>query len=376
MADSSQILNDAYQYIEDGDFQAARELLEEHREENENNPDFWWVYAHAVETDEEGQAALQRLLELDPEYPGARTLLSQITPPSQPTVPAAAPPLPPLDDAELTGDDFADLTEDDFAAPQMAETRGSTSRNLIIGVAAVIILTLLGLLLIPSLFGGAPDVTPTSIIAEEPTARPIIDDEAQSVDPSPLAPTTPAETEQEPTDLPASPTEADEDEEPTQDAPLFATTSDTDEAASATPEETEEPTEAPTETEELPTETPTASSTPTPTEVPNFGLEADTLEAAGVPEDGLNQMDTTLGNTLVFTICAAPGPQASEAISNLLDILIEDQSDLPTEFEAFGFAITDCDADTVFRTIGVEREAFEDVDGTTEELQGALRPIN
>jgi hypothetical protein len=377
MAESSQILKDAYQLIEDGDFQAARELLERHREENENNPDFWWVYAHAVETNEEGQEALQRLLELDPDYPGARTLLSQVAPPPiEPTSMSAAPLQPPGDDS-FTDEDFADFTEDDFAATG-TEGRSALPRNLLFGAGAIVILLLLGVLLLPSLLGGTPDATPTNTIAEQPTARPLVDDLTEAV----IVPTEDFE-------------ETEIAEEETETPPLFATDTEVTEV-----DETEEVDELPVtevaeeETEDvdaqgaeatptretsLPTETPTSppatETATTPTEDASYGLDPAVLEAARVPADGVNLEETTLGNTLVFTVCAPPGPQASNAIAEILDLLLDETSDLPDEIVAYGFGITDCDTDSVFRTIGISRDDFEASD-SSEEIQGALRPIN
>lgn len=408
MADTSQILNEAYQYIEDGDFQAARELLEDHLAANEDNPDYWWVYAHAVETDEEGRAALQRLLELDPAYPGARTLLSQISPAPELVTSPAAPPPPPLDEGSaLAMGDFDDFPEEDFPGDQPAQSR--SLMPLLLGATALAIVLLLAIFLLPNLLGGGqPEATPTTSIVSQPTARPLVDDLTETLEPV-MDGTEEVIVADTPTDT--MPTE-EETEPATQDsqASLFSTATPTAEEAeptntpteeiaeeTATPaivvEDTEIPetedvevqednTEAPTDTpEESILATPTQeeilpTATPVPTEDPFYGLDGDALAEASVPEDGISTVETSLGNTLLLTICAPAGPQASAAIRDVIDVVLENEANVPEDIDGFGFAITDCDTNAVSRTVGFSRDAMNDTDGTATGVQALLRPIN
>lgn len=80
----SQVLTDAFNLIEADQLQEARNILQPLRATEQNNPDFWWVYAHAVEDPQQAQDALDRLTELDPGYPGAADLIAQLQP-MQPT---------------------------------------------------------------------------------------------------------------------------------------------------------------------------------------------------------------------------------------------------------------------------------------------------
>ncbi len=404
MADTSQILNDAYQHIEDGDFQAARELLEEHRAENENNPDYWWVYAHAVETDEEGRAALQRLLELDPEYPGARTLLSQVSPPATATTPL---PPPLVEETAFSEDQFEEFSDDDFAETQPEQRR--SLMPLLLGVTAIVIILLLAVLLLPSLLGGGqPDATPTTSIVSQPSARPIIDDVTETTEPE-VEETDEAVVQSTATDEPSE-TEIMPEETDDSPASLFSTATPTEEEVeptnTATQEDTDEPPASATpvantevaETEDAaaqqqntntPTDTPdeTILATPTqeevlptatviPTEDPFYGLDGDALASIGIPADQIAVVDSSLGNTLLFTICAQPGPQASAAIRDILNILLDGEEQLPEDIEAFGFGITDCNGGDVSRTVGFSREALDETEGTVEDAQALLRPIN
>jgi hypothetical protein len=90
----------------------------------------WWLYAHAVNDPQKGREALQKVSELNPNYPGLETLEEQIETPkpveaNKPTLKklGAPTPLPPEslpddssvtdeldfeDDLEFDGDDFDD----------------------------------------------------------------------------------------------------------------------------------------------------------------------------------------------------------------------------------------------------------------------------
>src|SRR5262249_35538310 len=70
----AQVLQQAHDLIEAGNYQAARQILETVRPSNENNPDFWWVYAHAVEDSTEGKAAIERVRQLAPNYSGLESI--------------------------------------------------------------------------------------------------------------------------------------------------------------------------------------------------------------------------------------------------------------------------------------------------------------
>jgi hypothetical protein len=75
MSDSnSAVLQRAYELIEAGQADEARFLLESVLEEEQTNPDAWWIYAHAVEDPVRARQALDQVLALDPGYPGAAEL--------------------------------------------------------------------------------------------------------------------------------------------------------------------------------------------------------------------------------------------------------------------------------------------------------------
>jgi len=106
--DRAFVLSNAFDLVEAGKPEDARALLEgvigEGGEEYDN-PDAWWIYAHTLADPAEARNALQRILELDPEYPGARDQLNELwrqfpeLKPADVSVPEDIP-LPPLGDEE------------------------------------------------------------------------------------------------------------------------------------------------------------------------------------------------------------------------------------------------------------------------------------
>lgn len=77
MPDSSQVLEQAYELIHQGDLLAGKNLLKPAIDANSTNPDVWWLYAHATEDAEEGRRALMRVVSLDPSYAQAGELIKK-----------------------------------------------------------------------------------------------------------------------------------------------------------------------------------------------------------------------------------------------------------------------------------------------------------
>ncbi|MFN8377256.1 MAG: hypothetical protein U0452_01165 [Anaerolineae bacterium] len=76
MSDSnSAVLQRAYELVESGQSEEARSLVESVLEAEQSNPDAWWIYAHAVDDPVKARQALNEVLALDPEYPGANELV-------------------------------------------------------------------------------------------------------------------------------------------------------------------------------------------------------------------------------------------------------------------------------------------------------------
>jgi hypothetical protein len=355
MSDAAQTFSEAYDLIEQGNLSAARQLLDNVRAENENNPDFWWVYAHAVEDAQAGRDALQRVQQLQPDYPGINNLMQQagISTP-RPTVQTLRPPqsLPDLPKTQgFDDDEFSDMDEDFVLAEPAQNNMG---RNMLLAAAAVAVLLILGALLIPSLLGG-DEVSSTSTPIAQPVTTlgtlEIIDTTEDATEAADEA--TATEEEAVETD---EPTPTEEEVEPT-DEPT------------ATEEEIE-PTSEDEPTEDVTEATEDAASDDT------FADLAAQLADYEVPVDGVAVGETLLGNTLLVTTCSPPGPVATQSILSIADILKAET--LADDIEAVGFRIANCADDTAVRIIGVSRsdfDAFAAGSITAQQLQGLLRPI-
>ncbi len=173
MTDTAAILNEAYGLIEQGELGRARSLLQPLLESDSQNPDVWWLYTNAVDDENEGRRALDRVLALDPQYPGAADLsarlgnaprvlkpLSSLKPAPVPTTPPLLPVTPVVTSATSTMDD-PDLNDDEFAATVGAPQGRRLSGILLIAGAAIIAIGVLWLF--TTLANQPAPVTPTAV---------------------------------------------------------------------------------------------------------------------------------------------------------------------------------------------------------------------
>jgi len=150
------ILSQAYALIEADQHDQAVELLKPLLAEHSNNTDAWWLYAHAVTDIDDAHAALQTVMMLDPQYPGAQNLMVQLEEASRgagnplvdmelqpiraiPDEPEALPELEPMSDAERDMA-YSDVTE----RPQS----GLPGWLRIVGLALIFLAAILGALLL------------------------------------------------------------------------------------------------------------------------------------------------------------------------------------------------------------------------------------
>jgi hypothetical protein len=68
------VLTKVFALIENDEQHEALAILQPMLKDNENNADVWWLYAHAVSDAGEAQRALNKVSSIDPTYPGAATL--------------------------------------------------------------------------------------------------------------------------------------------------------------------------------------------------------------------------------------------------------------------------------------------------------------
>lgn len=389
MNDAAPQLNQAYELVESGDQEAALELLSTIQADFENDPDYWWIYAHAVDDPEEGQAALQRVATLKPDYPGVNSLTQQVAQarqavpasPAQPTSTAASSVSP---DTPEASDEF-DFDDDEFELETAAsETGGGNSRILIGGI--IVVALVIGAVLLLSSLGGDGEATPTAVAEATENIEPIVitpevTSEALATD---VVEATEESAVTSSTSIPEAETTEEETEAVTEavteastETPIEVATTDLEatEPVEVT-EDTVEATEAVVaEASEAVTEAATTeASEPTPEDELIDLLRTFDL----VEEDAITFEETTLGETLVVNFCARPGPAASTAIGDMGLLVAQVFDRFGADVAAVGFGLTDCEAGRVLRIVGVPRQTVQEYgagDVSFNEFQTLLRPI-
>ena len=381
MRDVGQALNDAYNLIESGDTAGAKRLLQPFIDENISDPDVWWVYAHAVDTPEEGRRALDRVIALSPDYPDAQRLREELSVAEKggqlrdiamPAVPPSLPDLPSPGKLKSEPDDEFDF--DDEMTTEDASYR--RTRLVLLAATAFAVVALLLLIVINGLQSNNATSTPTSVanVQQFETAIPVEVTAELTIE---------ASTEE------STASAAEQEEEGTAEAT---------EDASPTAEEPSVVVEA---TEEAPVSE-TAPSNPSgellnidETESPNNEATAEaaeqiavgagdlarlrtSLNSLGVREDGIAIGESTLGSTLLLEICELPGPLAARSILSILQEVSSDLDAVPSDVDAIAVQVISCDEERVTQTIGVSRDeaqAFADDQLDTRAFEAALRPL-
>lgn len=187
-------LQRAFELIEQDSLEEAQEVLDAVLASDANNPDAWWLYAHAVTDPQEAQRALQNVTRLDPTYPGARSLLETLGAemPVQPVSRASAETtetdfspdfLDNLndDDLLLMSDDaddfdFTDVEDDDLLTEEPQP--GTPGRRILLALIALLVLVVaVVLVFVVNPFRPVTDAPATQQVAgvstatEEPTVQ-------------------------------------------------------------------------------------------------------------------------------------------------------------------------------------------------------------
>jgi hypothetical protein len=362
MANAAQVLQQAHDLIEAGDYQSARQILDAVRSSNENNPDFWWIYAHAVEDATEGKAALERVRQLAPNYTGLESLVGGTSQPSSTIKPLRplSPPPPLVEKVAVEEDDFADTAEE-------SPTKATPFKTILTWLALALFIIVLVIYLVSMALnntGGNGTATPerTAIVDNFVTPVLIPTSESQGLDLT-------------------------ESVEASPEVPVLTEELETEEAATATEEAVETEAVA-TATEEEAVET-EESATATEDSETVIGEETEAVASAdvseameeiadfGVPEDGVTEESSSLGQTLVVTTCSIPGPNATSNILGILDAFKAANVSLDA-VEAIAFDISDCANDTVLLSIGISSDIVESYwlgDTTASELFAAFRRL-
>ena len=346
------ILRRAHQLIEGNQLERAQEVLAPLLETESNNPAVWWVYSHAATDSAIGLAALERVLQLDQTYPGARELKADalsaqglVASELDTEFELASAHSSPLDENGI--DDWESIKP----AVEGVSTGPRTGRGFVLIIVALLVLAS-GAVLVLS---GAINIDEIVSLFTEPTDEPII---------VVAAPTDEATA----TSLPVQPESTDE---PTVVA--------TDIAPTATGEPAGEPTPQPTdETESL--SEPTMVATMSPSAVTTF-IErvAGQLTDFSIDESQSTARETQLGMTIDILVCAAPGPEFNTRLNGVMDAAVSVHESIPAQIEAFAVSLVNCDdPNASVRTIGVARSILDDfaegeIDAKT--FQRAWRPL-
>ena len=329
------VLRRAYEFIENDELERAQEILAPLLEADTDNASLWWVYTHAVRDKAIGQAALDRVIELDPAYPGAGELKADLL------------------EFQSGGDDFvalehsengsapasADFDIDDWEDLQPAletEVEASSSRKGFALLAIVLVIIAAGAGLVAS---GAIEL-PDWLSGLLPTPEPVVI-------------VVSAPTEQEP--------------------PLTIQPEET-----AAPDQVLLPSQA----------TPGAHGLATAESVEDEDVESAAafvrLIAEGIEDfpivsapPGIYQ--TGLGNTVVIQACAVPGSEFSDRLKTVMYTVADTAEDIPEAADAIGVGLLNCaDEDASLRIIGVlasqiQQFANEEIDD--KEFQRAWQPL-
>jgi len=324
-----QSLTRAYDLIEANRHSDALQIIKPLVESHPENPDVWWVYAHATDDPEGGKEALSRVARLDPNYPGLAELNQQLAG----EMPASG--IRKLGDSDLD-DDYGDIFENDLdfdgAEVPKATTSPRNRRRLLLPLAAAAVILIVIVIAALLLSGG--------------------DDNGSGDDPTNVAATSNAQSF---ANVPSiTPLTIEDTSEPV----VTEEPTDTDEAATETPEPTEsatdtlepEPTDVPTDE---PQNTPTSEPTSTPTDEPTEeGMDLSTFSEFDLAAPELSMIESDLGMTAVLSVCTGAG--------SLRDMLNGAMTTFASEFaddgeaDAIAVSLVNCDVDQIVNTIGVD----------------------
>lgn len=337
-------LSRAYQLVEAGNYDEARAILDPILAANKNNADAWWIYAHAITEPDGGRDALEQVVRINPQYPGAAELLAQARTrfPAKPkitslvrpvSVPAAPEHLPevPAEPAHATQEQ-----------PAVRQARRSLL-PLIAVLAVVVIIAAVAIFLLTQNSLTTPGTTATSQVVALATETPL------AVANTTIEASTATET--------AVPTEA-LTEIPT--VVTEATSEATDGATSAAATDvapTQVATEASSETLSAPATAENAADIFADIEL--------ALAAFPIAESGVGEVQTSLGSTLMVSACTTPGRAMRTLLPQVMNALALKSAGLGTAVDAIGVRLLDCSANTPLLTVAVDLATAQSFAGGT-----------
>jgi hypothetical protein len=307
------VLTQAYELIEADKLDDAKAVLKPVLETDKDNPDAWWLYAHAVRDSETARIALNNVMRLDSEYPGAAELLKSLEqqspsdtalefhkdPSFLPNVPESLPDLP------ESGEDFDDFDDE-------VEESEPIYRRPIFLIAVIALLVIIAIIFVVARpFGGT--VPESTSVSTQPTAIPATDN-AQ------LPPTVESQTDT--TQIP-------------------------------------------------PTVEVQAVNDP-------FAALRSMLSSFTLADNGIQISNTSLGNTLLVSVCTTQGLGLRSMLPQVLDALAKANATYVNQAEAIGVRMADCQTNANLLTIGVPiSDAVSYANGSLseEDFQAKWKPL-
>lgn len=323
-------LQQAYDLIEAGNLEQARSILKPILESDKGNPDVWWLYAHAVSDADSARLALNNVIRLDKEYPGAFELLErleQLSPRSgkladvlvkEPSfVPSSlsgvsdlskigieSPPLP-----SVRYPMIEDSDEDDNQFESVADSEPFYRRRLFfIPVIGLLLLGALAVVILRPFAGSGVAVSATATISGE-----TVDNTPATVE------TLSALSTQQSFSL---------DEAPILDSSLQTLYS--------------------------------------------------ALDQFDIPTNGIGIFDTYLGRSGMVDVCTKPGIELRETLSKFMDTLAKAHEIYADRVEAIGTRMLDCESGRTLLIVGVPVESAASYANSTineADFQGMWRAI-
>lgn len=323
MSDSTNVvLQRAYELIEADKLEQAQELLAPLLETDDENPSLWWVYSHALRDQSLGQLALDRVLELDPSYPGANELKSDVL-----DIQSSDPDFLQVDvDESVSAQDAMGGAIDDWddIQPELEDAgESSGGRQGAVVLAIILFVVAAGIALVASgtidiseiLSGTLPTPVVEVIVVGPPTAATLESTAATTAEATAGAEVIPGPD---------------------------------DEAANPLSE--------------------------------FVGAVADSISDFDIDRGASAVRNTLLGRTIVIQVCAVPGREFNAKLNRVINAMVELADAFPEDTEAVAAGLLHCDNESAsLRIIGVpvatvRQYLDEDIDG--KEFQRAWQPLS
>lgn len=362
---TSRALEQAFENIEAGRPDDAIPLLEPIVADDPDNLDAWWMLVHALSDPQAARRALNNVLRLDPDYPGAAALLDtlnekypapRIRPVEAVSVPETMPEAPSglPEPAPATPPPPAPPARQPAKAAPTPPARRSGLPIPLLAVGAVILVFAVLLILLTGGGGGgtagsenaAQTQTTVALLAVSATETPSI----IVVDASPTP-----EIILEVTD------------ESTAEAT-------TEPVIGETPEATTEPEQTP--DVEVTAEMTAEAGGGTGGE--DFSGILSALSRYTLPDDPVEVVDTSLGSTLLASVCSAAGREARTRVEEVLTLAARESAALPETIDAVGARMVNCDDGATILALGVDRATavgFAQRSVSARDFAAAWRPV-